>query len=129
MSLLVGNRYNETIGVEINPNAIDMANLNKEINKQNCSFICSPVENIIDKLVDNNNKFIIFINPPRRGIYENVIIKLNEIRSHVKQIIYLSCNELSLKRDLELFDYKYNILNKYYMFPDNLYVETCVELI
>jgi len=130
MSLLVGSMYKESLGVEINPNAIDMANLNKQTNNnKDLKFICSSVEDIIDRLVDKNNEFVIFINPPRRGIYENVIDKLNEIKPYIKQIIYLSCSELTLKRDLEQFDFESKVLNKYMMFPDNLHVETCVELL
>ena len=127
MSILVNENYNECIGIEINQNAIDVANYNKSVNNsENCKFICSPVEKIINKI--NLENSILFINPPRRGLYENVIKELNNIKSSVKQMLYLSCCKESLERDLKLFDYKYKYVNEYNMFPETNHKEYLVEL-
>jgi 23S rRNA (uracil1939-C5)-methyltransferase len=127
MSLLVNDKFKNCKGVEVNPNSIDIANYNKEVNNiKNCDFICNKVENVIDEL--NLDKLVIFLNPPRRGLYENVIHKLNSIKEKTKQILYLSCCKKTLDRDLNLFNYNYKILNEYNMFPNTNHKEYLVLL-
>lgn len=130
MSILVSDHYVKCYGVEINANSIDMANINAKKNDiTNTEFICSPVEDIISRLINQlSEQVVIFINPPRSGLKNNVIEELNSIKKHVKQIIYLSCSEKTLNRDLELFNYSYEIMNKYNMFPETGHIETCVLL-
>lgn len=127
MSILTSNKFNKCIGVEINKNAIDVANYNKDINKcKNCEFICSPVEDIINKI--NLKNSIIFINPPRRGMYPNIIKVINSFKNEIKQVIYLSCNKKSLERDLKLFEYQFKYIKKFDMFPNTKHSEYLVNL-
>ena len=127
MSLIMNDFYKKCIGVEINKNSIEIANYNKKINNSlKCNFICSSVEDIINNL--NYENLIIFVNPPRRGLYENVIKKLNKIKNKVKQVIYLSCCRKTLDRDLKLFDYNNKLLKSYNMFPNTNHYEYLVEL-
>jgi len=131
MSILVSEFYIKCYGIEINLNAITMAKINASQNNiNNTEFICSPVEDIIGNIISKlSEKVVIFINPPRSGLKKNVIQELNKIKHNVKQIIYLSCSEKTLNRDLQLFDYSYQIINKYNMFPATCHIETLVILI
>ena len=98
-------------------------------NIKNCEYICSSVEDIISSLTRKiSEKVTIFINPPRSGLLKNVIDELNFIKSYVKQIVYLSCSEKTLERDLRLFDYSHTIIKKYNMFIDTGHIETLVTL-
>ena len=131
MSLLVRNKFKSCIGIEVNPNSIDIANYNKiKNNINNCNFVCDTVEDIIDEIIDNVNltDLVIFVNPPRRGLYKNVIKKLNSIKNKTKQILYLSCCKKTLDRDLRLFSYDSKILKEYEMFPNTSHKEYLVLL-
>ena len=130
MSLLVSNYYEKCFGIEINQNSIQMAKFNAQQNNIiNCEFMCSPVEDLISSLTRKVcDKVTIFINPPRSGIRPNVINELNYIKPFVSQIVYLSCSEKTLERDLRLFDYSHTIFKKYNMFIDTGHIETLVIL-
>lgn len=118
MSILVNKYFSKCYGIEINKNSIDIAIMNSSQNNiTNCEYICSPVENIIDKIVNKiSGEATIFINPPRSGLRTEVIAELNKVRSKIKQIVYLSCSLKTLKRDLLIFDYGYKIVKSYDMF-------------
>ena len=127
MSILISENYEKCIGIEINKNAIDVANHNKSTNNwEKCDFICSSVEDVINTIEIKNA--VIFVNPPRRGLYESVISEINSIKNNVNQILYLSCNKQSLERDLKLFDFNYNYINEYDMFPNTNHKEYLVKL-
>jgi len=136
MSILLSQYYKRCIGIEINQNAINVAEHNMIKNDiSNCNFMCNSVEEIInnshiniDSITDED--IVIFVNPPRRGLYKTVIQRLNSLKStgKVKQILYLSCCLKTLERDLELFDYEYKILEIYDMFPKTNHKEYLVEL-
>lgn len=130
MSILVNEYYKRCYGIEINSNSIEMANSNaKKNNITNIEFMCCPVENIISMFIDDlSEDIIIFVNPPRSGLQKNVINELNKIKIFVKQIIYLSCSEKTLDRDLKLFDYSNKIIKKYNMFLETKHTETLVFL-
>ena len=130
MSILIHSFFDKCFGIEINENSIVMAKFNANQNNIiNCEFICSPVEDIISSLTKKiSEKVTIFINPPRSGLWGNVIDELNMIKPYVKQIIYLSCSEKTLNRDLKLFDYSNKIVKKYNMFINTGHIETLVTL-
>ena len=102
-----------------------MAKLNAlQNNINNCEFICNPVENVIGNIINNlSEDVVIFLNPPRSGLRKNVIDELNKIKMYVKQIIYLSCSEKTLDRDIKLFDYSSKIIKRYNMFIDTGHIE------
>ena len=136
MSILIAEYYYKCYGIEINENAIFVAKHNLDINNiNNCNYICSSVEDIINDNTINitsveDKDIVIFINPPRSGLYKSVIDKLNSLKSsdRVKQIIYLSCCQKTLERDLELLDYESKIIKVYNMFPKTDHKEYLVEL-
>lgn len=126
ISILLSSYFKQSIGIEVNQNSINMATYNSKINKcKNINFICSSVEDALDKI--NYEKSVIFINPPRRGIYNSVIDKIMSL-NNVKQILYLSCNKKTLERDLQYFGFNYEILKEYDMFPGTSHKEYLVNI-
>lgn len=112
------------IGVEINESAVIDANKNKELNHlDNISFICLDVSKY--KLQSNFDTII--VDPPRSGLAKEVINYL--LNSNSKKIVYVSCDPVTLARDLNLLQDKYNILEvtPVDMFPRTYHIETiCV---
>lgn len=115
---------NNVFGIEINESAIGDANKNKELNNiDNINFICGDSGKSIKDLKLNPN--IIIVDPPRSGLNKETLNNLLKFKS--EKIIYVSCDPLTMVRDL-------NFLNKYYdtkeitpfdMFPNTSHVE-CV---
>lgn len=118
---------NNVIGIEINEFAIKDANENKKLNNiENISFICGDSSNEIEKL--NFNPDIIIVDPPRSGL-NNEAIK-NILKISPNKIIYVSCDPMTLVRDLKQLNEKYNIIEitPFDMFPNTKHVECVVYL-
>ena len=118
---------NNVIGIEINKSAIKDAKDNKKLNNiKNIDFICGDSGK---KLKDLNFKpDVIIVDPPRSGLNKETINNILKFDS--KEIIYVSCDPMTLVRDL-------NILNKYYdikeitpfdMFPNTHHIENIAYL-
>ncbi len=127
IGLFVFNKCNNIIGVEINDSAIKDANDNKKLNNiNNISFYNLQANEIFNKL-DKKIDYII-IDPPRSGLDKktiNFIMKLE-----IKNIIYVSCDLMTLKRDINILNDKYELLSvtPVDMFPNTYHVE-CVCLL
>lgn len=107
-SIILSDSFNKVIGIDCNSQNIILAKENVENNnKKNVKFIESRVENCFDELLQRShfNKTII-VNPPRRGLYENVLQTLNTNMESIDEIIYISCCVETLNRDLELMELK-----------------------
>lgn len=94
--------FKKITGIEINKDAVKNANLNKKINNiNNIDFICD------DSSFFNNNYEYLVVDPPRSGLSKKVINNL--LNESYKKIIYVSCNPLTLKNDLDHLKEKYII--------------------
>lgn len=117
------NKNNKTTGIEINKNAIKNAYTNKHINKtHNIDFICNNVSKEINKF---NNVDTIIVDPPRSGLDKNTINTILKINP--KSIIYVSCDPMTLVRDLKILKDKFDIIEitPFDMFPNTKHVECC----
>lgn len=117
----------KVIGVEIVENAIIDAKENLKINNiNNVSFICSDVTKAVSKI--NEKIDVIFIDPPRKGIDRKAIAIIKKINP--KKIIYISCNPVTMARDLSYLNDLYNIekVTPVDMFPKTAHVE-CVSVL
>lgn len=115
---------NKVLGIESCKEAIEDANDNKELNNaKNCTYKLGKVENLTKELTKEYDTAI--IDPPRSGLDKKVIEKLLEILP--KTVIYVSCDPVTLARDLNLLKERYNIeyIRPYNMFPRTYHVE-CV---
>lgn len=111
------------IGIEVNEQAIFDANVNKNKNNiENISFICDTTSNINN--IVNNDFDVIIVDPPRSGLDKNTINFL--INSKAKRIVYVSCDIMTLVRDLNILKQDYDIreITPVDMFPNTYHVET-----
>jgi len=107
LSIVASKNAKKVLGVEIVENAIKDANFNKNLNNQkNIEFICDDTSNIINQITSEYDTII--LDPPRSGVSKKVIDKIVESKIH--KIIYVSCNPLTLVRDLKLLLDYYNIV-------------------
>ncbi len=127
LSIVASKNALKVIGIEIVENAIIDANLNKNLNnKKNIEFICNDTKKIIEKIT-NDFDTIIF-DPPRNGVSSKVIEEV--INENIEKIIYVSCDPITLARDLKLLENYYNIIDfkLLEMFPNSEHVESIVLL-
>ena len=118
----------KVIGIEIVEEAVEMARENAKLNKlDNVEFIAADVFDGVESIKDKPD--LIIIDPPRDGIYPKAIDKI--INFNPETFVYISCNPVTLVRDLKIFKERgYNIEKAKLMdmFPRTPHVETCVLL-
>lgn len=125
ISLYIAKHVKQVIGVEINEHAIVDANLNKQLNQlNNVEFFCQDATEFLkqfDQTIDT-----VIVDPPRKGLTPQGIEDI--IKTNANKLIYVSCNPITLKRDLELLSNHYNIesITPFDMFPQTAHVETVV---
>lgn len=124
---LVSDKYKKIYGIEINENSIIDAIKNSNINSiKNTYYLCGSTDKLIDKIKDNIDTII--VDPPRSGLVKNTINDVLKINA--ERIIYISCNPVSLARDLSLLKDNYNVEKIYMldMFSNTYHVE-CVSVL
>lgn len=115
----------EIVGVDSCKSSIDNAFFNRRLNNvNNINFICDKVENVIEQF---NNIDLIIVDPPRAGLDTKTINYIEKIAPDT--IIYVSCDPVTLARDLNLLD-NYEVLEvtPFNMFPRTYHVE-CVTVL
>ena len=126
IGLYVAKYSNEVLGIEINEDAIKDADYNKELNNiHNISFIAGDSK-IIHNIKFNPNKII--VDPPRAGLDKKVIDDI--ININPERIVYVSCDPITLARDLNILKENYNVekIIPVDMFPRTYHVETVMVL-
>ncbi len=129
ISLFVAHKAKEVIGIEIVEQAVEDARENAKLNSvENASFICGKSEEKIVDIVDKKKIDVIIVDPPRKGLHENVIEQIFEIKP--KKLIYVSCDVATLARDLKLLKEEYEIkeITPYDFFPMTMHIENVVYL-
>lgn len=110
-------------GVEISKSAIEDAIVNQKRNHlQNAQFSCLDTSLFEEKL----DRFsTVIVDPPRSGLDNHT--KKHLLKEKVPKIIYVSCDLMTLKRDLEILlkQYKIDSIIPVDMFPNTYHVE-CV---
>ena len=122
ISIIIAKYVGEVVGVEVVRDAVEDACYNKKINNvSNVSFICDKVENRIDEF---KNIDLTIIDPPRSGLDKKSVKTILEMNP--KDIIYISCNPITLVRDLKELSNKYNVEDIFIadMFPNTYHVES-----
>ena len=125
-SLLISNKVKKIYAIESSYSSIEDAKINLK-NLTNVELIQNEVENLTEESFKEKIDIII-LDPSRKGVHSNAInwvLKLSP-----PQIIYVSCNIESLKKDLmELKDfYEINKIMPLDMFPQTKHVECVVNL-
>ena len=126
IGMLISKYCKSVIGIEINKDAVDSANTCKDINNiSNIEFYLGKVEDKID-LIKNVDSVV--VDPPRSGLDSYTISTL--LKLNPKSIIYVSCDPVTLARDLKILKDKYDIkdIELFDMFPNTYHVESFVTL-
>ena len=125
ISLYISKYVKSVLGIEIVKEAIDDANYNKKINKiNNATFICSDVAKIIDDKIECDT---LIVDPPRAGLDKHTKSVINN--SNIKKVIYVSCDPMTLVRDLKDLDmYNLEKISIVDMFPQTCHVE-CASIL
>ena len=126
IGIYVSKYVKNVLSIEINESANKDALKNKDLNNvDNIEFICDDVANEIDKIKHVDS---IIVDPPRSGLDNKTIEYLKKINS--KKIVYVSCDPMTLARDLEKLSEVYSIveITPVDMFPNTSHVE-CVSIL
>ncbi len=118
----------KVIGIEIVVEAVEKAKENAKLNKLiNLEFIAGDVLKAVDDLDEKSD--LIVIDPPRDGIHPKAINKIIDFKPEA--FVYVSCNPVTLVRDLKIFEergYKIDKVKCMDMFPRTPHVEAIVKL-
>ena len=118
---------NKVFGIELNKEAIKDALINKKINNlNNIDFKSGDVKEVL-----KNNNFIpdiIVVDPPRAGLDKRVIEQIISLKP--KKLVYVSCDVITLARDLNLLKEYFDIneVTPVDMFPNTYHVECVCSL-
>ena len=127
-SILLSENCKKIYGIEINENSYKNALENKKVNNlENITFMLGKVEDNLPKI--NEKIDTIIVDPPRSGLSKTTIKQI--INVNPKKIIYISCNPMTLARDLNLLNnnYKLECIKAFDMFPRTNHVECVCVLI
>lgn len=123
IGIFISDLVDEVIGVESFEKSIESAEVNRKLNNvSNIKFINDKVENVIEKIKDNID--LVIVDPPRSGLDSKTIEVL--LKMKYKDIIYVSCDPVTLARDIKILKDKYEVLfvKPYNMFAKTYHVET-----
>lgn len=127
IGIYVSEYASKVIGVEINSEAIENAKTNANNNNiKNIEFLAGDAKMILNR--NNYDADLVIVDPPRSGLDAEVINDIFKINP--SDIIYVSCDPITLARDLKLFKVKYEIveITPFDMFPNTYHVECVVRL-
>jgi 23S rRNA (uracil747-C5)-methyltransferase len=117
----------EGLGIEINPDAVNEAKKTaNQYNYYHLNFKSADAGKIKEEIISFEPD-IILVNPPRRGLAETCELLLY---SSPPNIIYSSCNYVTLAADLKKLSLNYHIqkMQIFDMFPHTKHFEVLVQL-
>ena len=131
MSLYLASRAKLVVGIDDNISAINVAKENARRNGyHNCRFFAGDAAEKLRETATNLARVdVIVANPPRKGLSPEAFAVLETVS--VPRIIYVSCDSLTLAKDLDrLSQIGYTVLRvqPFDMFPQTDQVETVALL-
>jgi 23S rRNA (uracil1939-C5)-methyltransferase len=127
LGLSLKNKFKKIVGIEKIENAILNAKENALSNGvNNAEFYVGDTAKILSNL--NKDFDTVIVDPPRSGLNKETIDLILDINP--KKICYVSCDQMTLSRDLKILQDKFYIskINILDMFPNTYHVETVVFL-
>ena len=125
IGLFFAKHVEQVLGIELNEQAVIAARENARKNKIfNIDFFTGDVGKVLDHVRERPS--LIVIDPPRAGLTEKVIKKINDFGAN--EIVYVSCNPATLARDtawLKEYGYEVQEIQPVDMFPHTFHIE-CV---
>ena len=120
-------------GIEIVPEAIVDAVWNAKINglSEDTYFVAGKAEDLISRdeyIAQHLEKIeLVIVDPPREGLHKSVVeFLLNMKKNNNFTLLYISCNPVTMARDIELLSgehYALQSLQPVDMFPHTHHVE------
>ncbi len=132
IGLAVADLVEELVGVELVPEAVDMARLNAAANGvRNATFWAGDAAAVMaERALDVPGRFdLIIVDPPRAGLFAAALRLL--VQAAPERIVYVSCNPASLQRDLALLleaGWRAESLTPVDQFPETAHLEVVVSL-
>lgn len=126
LGMVASNKAEKVISIELIKNAVLDNIQNAKLNKKtNIYPVLGDASQTLSKIKEPFD--FIMVDPPRKGLDKSSLTLL--LKSKAKKIIYISCDPMTLKRDLEELKKEYNI-EKFYildMFSYTYHIESfCV---
>lgn len=127
IGLIASDKAAKVIGVELNKDAVEDARVNAKRNSvSNIQFYLKDAGEFMEQLAEQQeNVDVVFMDPPRAGSDEKFLGSLVALKP--KKVVYISCNPVTLQRDLEYLTkkgYKVEKAVPVDMFPWTNHVET-----
>jgi len=123
IGLFLAKHVEQVMGIELNESAVTVARENAMKNAVfNIDFFLGDVAKVLQTVKECPS--LIVVDPPRAGLTEKMISKINDFAS--SQIIYVSCNPATLARDCQIFaQYGYSVkkIQPVDMFPHTYHIE------
>mgnify|MGYP001158449846 FL=1 len=126
-SLLLSEKVKKIYAIESSYSSVEDAKINLD-NSKNVELIQNEVENLKEYKFKENIDIVI-LDPSRKGVHFNALNWVLNLSP--SQIIYVSCNVSSLKKDIRILGTSYEIdkIIPLDMFPQTKHVECIVNLI
>ncbi len=124
----------QAVGIAVESHPISVQKAHTEIRRRKwsskkLSFLRASVDSALGRLI-TNSKTLIFLDPPRDGCSPEVAQKLSQIEC--SQMIYLSCDPVTLVRDLKQIlgkgKFRLDRVVPFDMFPQTSHCEVLVSL-
>lgn len=126
IGIYVSDCCREVIGIEINDSSVRDAWENIKLNEINNVSI---IKGDVGQILKSDDKYdAIIVDPPRSGLDKKTKKILLELES--EKLIYVSCDPITLARDLKVLNTKYELEDMILvdMFPNTYHVESVVKL-
>ena len=130
IGLIASKKAAQVMAVELNREAVRDAITNAKLNQiKNVRFVCDDAGKFMEKAAAAREHYdVVFMDPPRSGSSEAFLRSL--LRLSPDRVVYISCNPVTLARDLETLTKKYRVerIQPVDMFPFSEHTEVCVSL-
>ena len=131
ISLCLAKSAGFVTGVELEEDAVINARENAERNGiTNCEFISGLAEEVLQGFQSASREFdLIVADPPRAGVHDRALSAMVDL--HPATILYVSCNPVSLARDLKYLEtagYRADEIHPVDMFPQTPHCEAVALL-
>ena len=127
IGLFISKKCKNVVCIDDDKSSIISGLGNAKINKiKNLQFVNKNCNNVLENLEKVNT---VIVNPPRQGLNKKIIQDICSLK--INKVIYLSCDPMTLKRDILLFKdkgYNLNFLKGFDMFPHTWHIETLALL-
>ncbi len=131
IGIIAGDHAKKVLGVELNKDAFKDAITNAKRNKSKNIFFynCDAGEFMNQMASEKQSADVVFLDPPRSGSTEQFLDSMISINP--KKIVYISCNPVTLERDLAYLTkrgYKAKTAIPVDMFPGTEHVEVIIMM-